>query len=225
MECDDLKFAARVGIVGGTFDPVHYGHLLIAEEARLRYALTAVLFIPAGEPPHKPLGQANAEQRMMMVELAIEDNPHFFASRLEIDRPGLSYTIDTLRALRACYPQPELYLIIGADAALEFHTWRDPFAILDLARVIAASRPGYQLERLQNLRNDPRLAQIATMPVPGLDVSSTDLRARVRDGRGLRYLTPDRVAGYIAHEGLYREEASLMPPHEHKCRHHKKDEH
>lgn len=203
MEPDWLNSAARLGIVGGTFDPIHYGHLIIAEEARIRYALTAVLFIPAGEPPHKPHGQADGEQRLLMVNLAIEDHPQFFASRLELDRSGPSYTIDTMRALRTRSPRTEFFLIVGADAALEFHSWREPAAILALARVVAASRPGYPLEQLSALRHDPRLAGIETMPVPGLDISSTALRARMHAGHGLRYLVPDSVASFIAKEGLY----------------------
>jgi len=206
MEPEWLSSAARIGILGGTFDPIHYGHLVIAEEARIRFELDAVLFIPTGEPPHKPQWQADAEQRFLMAALATDDNPYFFVSRIEIDRPGLSYTIDTVRALKKTYPRATLYLIIGADSALEFHTWREPLAILDLTHVVAASRPGYPVKRLQSMRKDPRLADMETMTAPGLDISSTNLRARVRSGRSLRYLVPDAVASFIAKECLYRGE-------------------
>lgn len=203
MEPEWLSSAERIGILGGTFDPIHFGHLVIAEEARVRYALNAVLFIPTGEPPHKPQWQANAEQRFLMTTLATDDNPLFFVSRIEIDRPGTSYTIDTVRALRDKYHRTEFYLIIGADSALEFYTWREPMAIIDLSHVVVATRPGYPVKRMQSMKKDPRLADMDTMPVPGLDISSTSLRSRVRAGRGLRYLVPDAVAAFIAKENLY----------------------
>jgi nicotinate-nucleotide adenylyltransferase len=192
---------ATLGILGGTFDPIHYGHLAIAEEARERFGLARVLFMPTGAPPHKPTGRAGAEHRYAMTVLATADNPAFAVSRLEIDRPGLSYTVDTLRALHEEYPGAELYMIIGADMALEFHTWRDPEGILAQATVVAATRPGWDLSRLASL---PTAGRILPMDAPGLYLSSTALRARIAEGRSLRYLTPPPVAAYIREHGLYR---------------------
>lgn len=195
---DRLRNCLRLGILGGTFDPIHFGHLAIAEEARECYALDAVLFIPAGAPPHKRYQPARPEQRLLMVQLATANHPKFHVSRLEIDRPGPSYTVDTLQALHAQYPQAELYFIIGADAALEFAGWREPGRILELAHVVAATRPGFPLAPLPH---------IALLDVPGLAISSTELRRRASEGRSLRYLVPDAVASYIAKEDIYRQPA------------------
>lgn len=201
MQAACLTTATRLGVLGGSFDPIHHGHLAIAEEARVRCGLDAVLFIPAGEPPHKAHGLADAEQRFLMVTLATAGHPAFFVSRLEIDRPGPSYTVETLRELRAVYPQAALSLLIGADMALDFHAWRDPEAILALAEVVAASRPGFPIAAL---RETPTGARLTVLPVPGLEISSTELRGRVATGRSLRYLTPDPVVDFIAKAGLYR---------------------
>ena len=200
MQAVPLTNAKKLGILGGTFDPIHFGHLAIAGEARARAGLDAVLFIPTGEPPHKPHWQADAEHRYQMSVLATADNPHFFVSRLEIDRPGPSYTVETLRALRAIFPRGEFTLIVGADMALDFHRWREPEAILAQARVLAAARPGCPLDAA-----DPRLHDITLLPTPGLDISSTDLRARIAAGGEIRYLVPDPVAAYIRKYGLYCE--------------------
>jgi nicotinate-nucleotide adenylyltransferase len=199
-----LQNVRRLGVLGGTFDPIHYGHLQIAEEARERFALDAVLFIPTGEPPHKPAGQANAEQRFLMAELATADNPRFAVSRLEIDRPGPSYTADTLEALRARYPEAARYLIIGADMAMDFPAWREPERILGLARIVAATRPGVPEARLRRHLAAPAMQAVELLVAPGLDISSTELRRRVAEGKSLRYLTPDPVVGFIEKEGLYR---------------------
>ncbi len=192
---------AQWGILGGTFDPIHFGHLAIAEEARERLGLARVLFIPTGAPPHKPRGRADAEDRRRMAELAVADNPAFAVSRLEIDRPGRSYTVETLRALRAQYPEADFTLLLGADMALEFHRWRDPEGILAQATVAAITRPGYDLSHLAAL---PTAGRITPLEAPGLLISSTDLRARVREGRSIRYLVPAAVREYIAARALYR---------------------
>lgn len=190
----------RLGILGGTFDPIHFGHLAIAEEARERLGLARVLFIPAGQPPHKPRGRADAEERCRMTELAIADNPAFAVSRVEIDRPGRSYTVETLRELHARYPEADFTLIIGADMALEFHLWRDYEGILAQAGVVAITRPGYDLAGLEQL---PTAGRLSPLDAPGLYISSTDLRTRIRDGRSIRYLVPAAVRAYIAEQRLY----------------------
>ncbi|MHB9130678.1 MAG: nicotinate-nucleotide adenylyltransferase [Armatimonadota bacterium] len=204
MPVDSLCFVTKLGVLGGTFDPIHYGHLAIAEEARERYALDAVLFVPAGDPPHKPPSQADAEQRFLMTALATADHPQFYVSRIEIDRTGPSYTVETMRQLHAAYPHAALFLIIGADMALTFMSWREPQTILSLARVIAATRPGYSLERLQQMQRQPDAVNLDVMISPGLEISSTELRARASTGRSLRYLTPEPVVEYIVKTGLYR---------------------
>jgi len=204
-----LQNVRKLGILGGTFDPIHYGHLQIAEEARERFALDAVLFIPTGEPPHKPSGLASAEQRFLMAELATADHPRFAVSRLEIDRSGPSYTADTLQMLHELYPKAALHLIIGADMAMDFPTWRAPERILALARVIAVTRPGVSETRLRRRLTTPAMQDVELLVAPGLDISSTELRRRVRAGQSLRYLTPDAVIGFIEKEGLYRD--SIAP--------------
>lgn len=204
MPLSHLSSARRLGLLGGTFDPIHYGHLMIAEEARLAYALDAVLFIPAAHAPHKTTGQADVEQRFMMVNLATADHPHFIVSRLELDRPGPSYTVDTLRALHAQCPQAELFWLLGADMALDFHNWREPTAIMELAKVVAINRPGYALEPLRHSLEWPDVRRLEFLTVPGLDIAASVLRERLRAGRTIRYLTPEPVCAYIAKEGLYR---------------------
>jgi nicotinate-nucleotide adenylyltransferase len=205
MQEKRLASASRLGILGGTFDPIHFGHLAIAEEARLRYALDAVLFIPAGEPPHKPAEQAPAEQRYLMTALATADHPDFFVSRMEIDRIGPSYTLETLQELADRYPRAARYFIIGADAALDFPAWREPRAIAGLATIIAATRPGFDLANLFALWSDHDLPRPEIMPAPGLDISATLVRNRARAGEPLRYLTPDPVARYIDKTRIYRD--------------------
>ncbi|HEX2952214.1 MAG TPA: nicotinate-nucleotide adenylyltransferase [Armatimonadota bacterium] len=203
---DQLATISRLGIMGGTFDPIHYGHLAIAEQARECYNLDLVLFIPAGAPPHKSFWRLDAEQRYLMVEMATADNPHFNVSRMEIERTGRSYTVDTLQELKNRYPHTELYFIIGADSALEFHLWREPQEILRLAHVVAATRPGFALGQLQPFPHIAEEQQIATFTTPGLDISSTEIRARVQRGQSIRYLVPDPVAMFIDKNKLYTDE-------------------
>ncbi len=200
MASDSSASGRRLGILGGTFDPIHLGHLAIAEEVWARCALDTVLFIPAGDPPHKPFEQTGAAHRARMVELAIADNPHFSLSRMELERPGLSYTVDTLRALRTAHQEAALFFILGADAAAEFFSWREPRAIMALAQVVAVSRPGFPEDALAAAR----AAGMVTVTAPGVAVSSHELRARARQGWSLRYLVPDAVAEYITEQGLYR---------------------
>ena len=195
-----LTSAARIGVFGGTFDPIHFGHLAIAEEARWRYALDAVLFIPAGDPPHKAGLGADAESRYLMTVLATADHPSFYVSRCELERDGPSYTVDTLRSLHAAYPAAQLFLLMGLDAALDFPGWREPETIRQMATVIAAERPGYSSANVSALRN----AGIDIFPAPGLLLSSSALRERLAGGKSLRYLVPDPVARYLDKCQCYR---------------------
>ncbi len=203
----------RLGIMGGTFDPIHYGHLLMAEEARQAFALDQVVFVPNGRPAHKKSYLVSSpEDRYAMTLLATGSNPFFLCSRLEIERPGLSYTIDTLRAFRGLHPELDaLYFITGADAVLDILTWHEADKLAQECRFIAVTRPGFVLERLAEMLDAEFLHRVSFLPIPGLEISSTDLRRRVREGRSLKYLTPETVEGYIQQQGLYRplaEEAS-----------------
>jgi len=203
-----LQQATRIGVLGGSFDPIHYGHLAVAEEMRVQQALDAVLFVPTRQAPHKGAGVATAEQRYLMTQLAIAGNPCFFVSRIELDRSGPSYTVETLRELHIQYPTADLYFIIGADMAMDFYNWREPEIIMELAQVVAVNRPGLALEQVRHQLEWPQVSRMLFAEVPALDISSTDLRARTAGGRSLRYLTPEPVAVYIAKEGLYREQGS-----------------
>jgi nicotinate-nucleotide adenylyltransferase len=200
----------RVGIMGGTFDPVHYGHLVTADEARWRFGLRAVIFVPNRHPPHKdPRDVSAPEHRYLMTFLATATDPHFSVSRLEIERPGPSYTIDTIHELRRQYAADDLYYITGADALEQIlrDEWRETAELLRLCRFIAANRPGYRIEPEQWSAVPPSLRahldNIHTIEIPAMAISSTDIRARVRDGRPIRYLVPEAVEGYIGKHRLY----------------------
>jgi nicotinate-nucleotide adenylyltransferase len=203
-----------LGVFGGTFDPIHNAHLAVAEEAAEVLGLERVLFVPAGEPPHKPGREITpATDRLAMVEVAIAGNPRFAVDRLEIDRPGPSYTVDTLEALRAGHgagragAAADLVLVLSAEAFLGLMSWREPRRVLELARVVVAPRdgypdagPGFLAEHL------PDLADRATfLDGPRLRLSASELRARAASGRSLRYLVPDAVSAYIGDHGLYQD--------------------
>ncbi len=196
---------ARIGLMGGTFDPVHYGHLFAAEEARERCGLETVYFIPCNLPPHKEVSDLTpAEDRFNMVHLATASNPSFCASRVELERGGRSYTIDTVREFRAGLgEQSEIYFITGADAIREIMTWRDNEELASLCRFVAVTRPGYELNDLKARLSLNLVQSIEIVHVRGLEISSTDIRRRVAEGRSIRYLTPPEVALYIANQGLY----------------------
>lgn len=192
--------------MGGTFDPIHYGHLVTAEEARAQFRLDKMLFIPTGVPPHKVERPdvSEPEHRYLMTVLATATHPHFVVSRMEIDRKGPSYTIETVRELhREMGSDLELFFVTGADAVMEILTWRQPEQIVKLARFIAATRPGYPMDRFHELADEGIAKAVTVMEVPALAISSSDIRARVRDGRPIRFLTPDPVAVYVAKNGLY----------------------
>ncbi len=208
---------SRIGIMGGTFDPVHYGHLVTAGEARWQFDLDLVLFVPNRHPPHKdPREVSSPEDRYLMTFLAIATNPRFRVSRIEIDREGPSYTIDTIRALRREQPGDELFYITGADALGQIlrGEWRDTERLLKLCQFIGASRPGYQLDQEQwassHHRVRPHLSSIHVMEIPAMAISSTDIRARVREGRPITYLVPEAVEQYISTHGLYLKAASRV---------------
>lgn len=202
-----MNAPARLGIMGGTFDPVHFGHLVAAEEALVQFDLDQVLFMPTGVPALKPAhAVSSAEHRYLMSVLATASNDCFDVSRAEIDRPGVTYTVDTLEALHESMPQTELFFITGADAVFEIVQWKDSERVAELATLIAATRPGWDLGEGQTIQDElgPGF-RIEYMPVPALAISSTELRARVAHAKPIRYLTPEPVVAYIMKHGLYRE--------------------
>lgn len=198
---------ARLGILGGTFDPVHYAHLAIAEQVREQLGLAEVLFVPAAQTVHKPAESvSDAEHRARMVELAIADNPHFALSRIEIDRGGPSYTVDTLSALAAERPADELVFIMSAEAARELPGWREPRRIIELATIAVVPRLGYATpEREWLAQQFAGLAQRFTLvAAPALGHSASDIRRRVGAGLSIRYLVPPPVDDYIRRHALYQ---------------------
>jgi len=194
--------------MGGTFDPIHFGHLVTAEEALVQFNLDQVIFMPTGSPATKTHQVVTpAEHRYLMTVIATVSNPDFHVSRMEVDRPGITYTVDTLSQLQAsCGPSTELFFITGADAVWEIVSWKDAEKIAGLATFIAVTRPGYDLEEARRAHEKAATAfRIEYIEVPALAISSTDLRQRVADRRPIRYLTPEPVCSYIAKHGLYRE--------------------
>jgi len=194
-----------IGVMGGTFDPIHIGHLAIGEEAREALALDVVLFVPAGQPPHKPAGSVTSvEHRLAMVELALADNPAFELSRIEVERPGPSYTVDTVEALAR--GGDDLVLILSAETVAELPSWHEPERLFDAARMAVVPREGYPAPDPAWLAEafPGREARVTYLEGPRLGLSSTAIRARVATGRSIRYLVPDMVEAYIADKQLYR---------------------
>jgi nicotinate-nucleotide adenylyltransferase len=201
----------HIGLLGGTFDPIHYGHLVIAEEVWSVLHLDEMVFIPAGQPPHKPgYNITPAQDRVAMLELAIASNPHFAISLVDVERSGPSYTVETLHQLRKEWgTNTALYFVIGWDSLEELPTWYDPIGILEqLTYLVAVRRPGYVEEPGYTEYLEARLPgikqRLLVIPVPQLAISATDLRQRVAEGRPITYQTPESVERYIAEHGLYR---------------------
>jgi nicotinate-nucleotide adenylyltransferase len=224
----------RLGVFGGTFDPIHIGHLRSAEDIRERFELTRVLFVPAARPPHKEPGHLiDPSHRLHMTELATAGNDAFAVSTIEMETPGPSYSIDTLGALQAeLGPQADLYFIIGADAFMEIHTWKDVEGLFGATNFVVTSRPGSSVQDLvhildktvtprwphltftaafderfgvETLRTPQSEKTIYLAPIIHLDISSTDIRQRVRSGRSIRYLVPEPVEEYIDRHYIYKE--------------------
>jgi nicotinate-nucleotide adenylyltransferase len=192
----------RLGVMGGTFDPIHYGHLVTAEEALQQFELDAVIFVPTGKTWMKEHEKVSpAEDRYLMTVIATASNPLFRVSRMEVDRDGPTYTVDTLRGLKAEH-DADLFFVTGADAVLEMFQWKEPDELFELAHFIAATRPGYDIAPFAaRAAGHPG---ITVMSIPALAISSTDVRARVASGRPIRYLVPEGVKSYIEKAGLYR---------------------
>jgi len=198
---------SRFGILGGSFDPPHYGHLALAETARVQLGLSRVLFVPAGEPPHKrnrPM--SSAEDRAAMTAAAIADNPAFELSRVDLERPGPHYTVEMLALLREQYPDVDnWFFLLGEDALHDLPAWRDPQGILEQASLAVMPRMGQRVDLAELTATLPLLAdRLIWLDIPPVDYSATDLRRRVRGGLPLRYLVPSPVEAYIHEHGLYR---------------------
>jgi nicotinate-nucleotide adenylyltransferase len=195
---------SSIGILGGSFDPIHNGHLLIAECVMQELKLEAILFTPANCPPHKLQSYAPSVHRAEMIKLAIADNDNFYLNTMELDDHSLKYTVDSIAKMRDFLPDVKINLILGADMALDFRHWRMPELIMEMADIVAVNRPGLAIEQLRYMIDWPPVSRIKIINVPGVDISSTDIRERVANGKSIRYLTPYPVVKYIKTHNLYR---------------------
>jgi nicotinate-nucleotide adenylyltransferase len=187
----------RIGILGGTFNPIHLGHLALAEQAREILHLDKIIFVPTNLPPHKRRKRlSSAEERLQMVSLAVKSHPCFSVSNAEIRRGGVSYSVDTARELRHRFPQNQLYFIVGADFLKEFSTWKDLPELKRICKFVVAQRPGYPL---LGLRRNMQVIKITP-----LDISSTGIRKRIKNKQSIRYLVPEETRRYILRQRLYR---------------------
>lgn len=201
----------RIGLLGGTFNPVHTGHLILAERAREELRLDRMGLLPSGIPPHKSgPGLAPSEHRLAMVNLAVEGNPGLACVDLEIRRAGTTYTVDTLRELHAGDPARTIVFLIGADSVPELPSWREYEQVLELAEIVTLRRPGFEdddiFERIASKIRPDLIAELRErrLDTPEIDISSTEIRRRVAQGKSIRYLVPEPVREYIDREGLYR---------------------
>ncbi len=197
----------RLGLFGGTFDPVHLGHLIVAEQCREQCDLDAVWFIPAGSPPHKRDATiTDGKMRANMLEFAVAGMPQFAVSQMELDQPGLTFTVDTLRKLHDEDPNRDLFFVIGADSLSELPTWRELDKIAELATIVVTNRGERPLPSFDSLGlADAIASRLQTVTIPGIDLSSSSIRDRVAAGQSIRFMVPRAVEAYIAEHGLYRE--------------------
>jgi len=187
----------KIGILGGTFNPIHIGHLILAEEAREKLGLDRIIFVPAYLPPHKDNSDiALAKDRLAMVKLAISGNQYFSVSDLEIKRDGRSYTIDTMKEFKNIYPHDELYFIIGSDLLKYLDDWKDLVEIIKMVKFIVATRPGYPLEKIP--------PYISTVAIRAVDISGFEIRRCLKEDKSFRYLVPELVYKYIIKNNLYK---------------------
>ncbi|MCJ7645441.1 nicotinate-nucleotide adenylyltransferase [bacterium] len=194
----------RIGILGGTFNPIHYGHLFIASEVKDRLKLDKVIFVPAGKAPHKKVKGANPDERYEMVSLAIKGNYSFEVSPMEIEKSKLigrpTFTLETIEGFIKIYgKRTKIYFIVGLDEMLQISTWKEPKKLLELSKFVVVTRPGYELGKL-----DKRIAsKVIILQVPGLEISASDIRKRIKAGKPIRYLLPRSVEEYICKKRLY----------------------
>lgn len=197
----------RLGIYGGTFDPVHYGHLLLAEQCREACHLDEVWFMPTGAPPHKQgVEIAPSKSRREMLEISVAGMPQFKVSTLELDRPGPHFTVETLSEIRHKHPEDDLFLLVGRDSLAEFATWMEPEKIAELAVIVAANRGrgAIDMSKVTETLGAAIASRVQLVAMPGIDISASDLRQRIADGRSIRFQTPRAVEQYIAAHRLYR---------------------
>lgn len=198
----------RIGIMGGTFDPIHHGHLVAGSEVAALFNLDRVIFVPTGQPWQKKHKHVSpAEDRYLMTVIATAANPRFEVSRVDIERHGDTYTVDTLSDMKRLYPHAELFFITGADALEKIVTWRDWEAMFDLAHFIGVTRPGYQLARVASekgpLQREINAGRLSLVDIPAMAISSTDVRERAQAGQPVWYLVPDGVVQYITKHSMY----------------------
>ena len=196
-----MRNRKKVGILGGTFDPIHMGHLVLAEQVREKFQLERVIFIPCASPPHKTEQKLSpADDRFEMTKLALEGNPYFFVSDIELKREGLSYTVETLRELKEFYRDSEIYFLTGSDVLDEITTWKDPEEIYKLAKIVIGVRPGFD-----KFDHEDHFAKTSIIiNITGIDISSTQIREKVRKGESIKYLVPPKVEEYIKNRNLYK---------------------
>lgn len=190
-----------LGVLGGTFDPIHVGHLVLTEQVREKFQLERVIFIPCASPPHKTEQElSSTRDRFEMTKLALEGSPFFFVSDIELKREGLSYTVETLRELKELYKDSEIYFLTGSDVLNEITTWKDPEEIYKLAKIVIGIRPGFD-------KFDPEnhfAKKSIIINITGIDISSTQIREKVRKGESIKYLVPSKVEEYIRKRNLYK---------------------
>ena len=207
---ESFPAAKRIGIIGGSFDPLHLGHLIIAQDAAERLGLSEVVFIPAAIPPHKQhVRQVNAEHRLNMLKLAVEANARFSVSDIEIQRGGLSYSVDTIKALGAIHRDADLFLIVGSDTLVELHTWHRIDDLLKMCTVATILRPGEDspvaiAKKIQLPEGQKAKLLDHIIEAHRIGISSTEIRQRIAEGRGIGYLVPPEVETYIYKHGLYQ---------------------
>ncbi|WP_286816508.1 nicotinate-nucleotide adenylyltransferase [Bacteroides sp. Phil13] len=208
QDINGISEKRKIGIMGGTFNPIHIGHLIIAEQAYEQYGLDKVLFLPANEPPHKRQESIESDQnRVEMVKLAIEANPHFELSLVEMERDSISYTVDTLKQLTREYPHTEFYFIVGGDSIASIEQWREPGTIMKLCHLLACVRNDMDDEKLTMqiaYLNDKYQANVHKLNIPMMDISSTSIRNRTKNHQSNRYMVPDKVLSFISNKQLYR---------------------
>lgn len=208
MDGFDFKSCGRIALVGGAFDPVHFGHLAAAQTVYESFDVDRVVLMPLGDASHKSLSSTPAADRYEMVREAVRDNPALAVSDMEIRRGGKTYTVDTLRQIKGINPDMDIYFVMGADEFKAIDTWREPESLFSLCRVIAVSRPGYDTASLIKKTAEVKErygGEASFLEVPSLDISSSDLRKRIRDGRSVKYLIPKEAEEYIIRHDLYKE--------------------
>jgi nicotinate-nucleotide adenylyltransferase len=203
----------RLGLYGGTFDPIHLGHLILAEQCRESCRLDRVWLIVAGSPPHKPGGRTPVGHRLEMVKIAIAGHPAFAASDIETKRAGPHYSVETLEAVRRDRPDDELFFLIGADSLADLPSWREPERIARLATIVVVNRPGIEEADPARLPDfGPDSHPLAWVAIPPVGIASSDLRRRLSEGRSIRYMVPRGVEAYIEAHGLYRDLRKAQEP-------------